>query len=80
MITSPDSKSPTPEYLTKHLHWYFQHGSGVEEILWFAVTERPDVHPNMVALLRKTLSMLKSYNPYNTAEEVLQETESEISG
>ena len=46
-----------------------QLGSGVIQIVWFTVTERPDLHPNMVTLLRKTLTVLKSYNPYTAAEE-----------
>ncbi|KAL5247129.1 hypothetical protein ACHWQZ_G019101 [Mnemiopsis leidyi] len=58
----------------------FKHGSGVDEIQWFTMTERPDIHPNMVTLLRKTLSMMKSYNPYNTPEEVQEDQgDSELS-
>ncbi|XP_063693147.1 transient receptor potential cation channel subfamily M member-like 2 isoform X5 [Bolinopsis microptera] len=54
----------------------FKLGSGVIQIVWFTVTERPDLHPNMVTLLRKTLTVLKSYSPYTAAEEA----ESGLSG
>eukprot|EP00116_Pleurobrachia_bachei_P011675 sb/3471937/ len=44
----------------------FQNGRGVESVEWVSLVERPHIHSNMAAVMKKTLTMLKAYNPYNT--------------
>jgi len=46
----------------------FKKGRGVEEAEWVSVVEKPNLHSNMSVILKKTLTMLKAYNPYAAAE------------
>ena len=38
----------------------------MESVEWVSLVERPHIHSNMAAVMKKTLTMLKAYNPYNT--------------
>lgn len=60
------------------IHPQLKCGNGVQSADWVTLDEKPDLHQNMAALMKKVVTLLKAYNPYNTTGEALLEAQEEV--